>query len=219
MLKDKRLNLLAELTPKCGIAADIGTDHGYLGSELLSQGKCEEVWFTDISEPSLNKARQLVEKRGFGARARFFTGDGARPLPYAPDAAIIAGMGGHTICHILEQGKDKLKGAILVLGANTALKELRLWLSSNDYQISDECAVSEAGKYYVLLRAQAGQMRLNEEDLIVGPVLKNKHDKETLAYMQYRLRGALLAYDSASQSDTANLEQLRKETERWQKYL
>ena len=219
MLKDNRLRLLAEMTPSCNTAADIGTDHGFLGCELLETGRCCEVWFTDRSSPSLDKARQLVQQKMLSNRSHFFVGDGALPLPGTPDAAIIAGMGGHTIVHILEQGTDKLRDAKLILGPNTALAELRKWLSQHEYNITDEAAVCEAEKFYVILCAEAGKMELCEDDIIVGPVLKEKTDRDTRAYFQYRLRGACLALARAGESKSADLQKLRKETERWQKYL
>ena len=89
-LTDERLSEMIRMLPKCGIVADIGTDHGRLGAQLLLTGKCGKVWFSDISAPSLEKARGLIAQRGLQERAEFFVGDGARALPGAPDAAVIA---------------------------------------------------------------------------------------------------------------------------------
>lgn len=206
-------------TPRCGVAADIGTDHGILGCELLREGKCDTLWFTDISAESLNKARRLAEKSGFEERALFFTGDGAAVLPFPPDAAIIAGMGGHTIIHILDTGREKLKGTKLILGANTALYELRYFLAQNGYAITDEAAVREAGKFYVVFRAEEGHMDLDEDALRIGPELMKKTDTETMDYFRYRINGARIALERAGVSPNADTETLRKELERWQKLI
>ena len=210
---------LCELVPDCDLAADIGTDHGYLGCALLQTGKCRRVWFTDISADSLGKAERLIHEKGLESQARFFVGDGLEPLPYAPNAIIIAGMGGHTISGILDKAADKTRGATLVLGANTKVNELRRFLSTHGCVITEECAVSEAGRFYVLMRAESGSMRLDEEALEVGPVLAKKHDEDTLAYFQYRYNGAKIALERASQSPSADLNALRKEIQRWQKLI
>ena len=219
MLKDKRLRLLSALTPACNVAADIGTDHGYLGCELLESEKCREVWFTDISPGALAKAQRLAAQKGLEENARFYLGDGAQPLPGAPDAAIISGMGGHTICHILSLGEDKLRGSKLILGANTALKQLRLWLMQNHYTITDEAAVQEADKFYVILCAQDGKMELGEDELTAGPILMKRKDEETKEYFRYRLNGARIALERACVSENADTKNLREEMERWQKLL
>ena len=39
-LTDERLSEMIRMLPKCGIVADIGTDHGRLGAQLLLTGKC-----------------------------------------------------------------------------------------------------------------------------------------------------------------------------------
>ena len=44
-LTDERLSEMIRMLPKCGIVADIGTDHGRLGAQLLLTGKCGKVWF------------------------------------------------------------------------------------------------------------------------------------------------------------------------------
>ena len=59
---DARLNMLAALTPACSVAADVGADHGFLGAWLIENRRCERVQFLDISAPSLNKARKLIEE-------------------------------------------------------------------------------------------------------------------------------------------------------------
>ncbi len=207
------------MTPSCRIAADIGTDHGMLGCELLTSGKCEYVWFTDISKPSLAKARTRAESLGLTDRAAFYLGDGALALPGRPDTAIIAGMGGNTIVHILSCGLSILRGSILVLGANTALFALRKWLCDNAYSITDERAVSEAGRHYVLIRAQSGKSSYTWEELTAGPILINKTDTQTREYFAFRCGCAKTALDGASKSSDADITCLKKEWELWRSLM
>ena len=216
---DKRLSAILGFVPDCRVAADIGTDHGLLGCALLEENRCENVWFTDISEKSLEKAKRLVEKKNLAHRAAFFVGDGAQALPSKPDAAIIAGMGGKTICGILERGLCKLGESALVLGANTELGELRNVLCNNGFAITDEKAVREGRRFYVVVAAAPGNMKLKDDELLTGPILSKKTDEETKDYFIYRRRGVLIALEKAGASPNADTEALRKELELWEKLI
>ena len=99
---DPRLSLIAEVLGTCTCCADIGSDHGRLGAFLLQNHRCEHVCLTDISAPSLEKARKLISLLGLEEKASFYVGDGAQILDRPVDAAIIAGMGGETIAEIIE---------------------------------------------------------------------------------------------------------------------
>ena len=54
---DERLRAIEDLAPACRCFADIGCDHGRLGAQMLLSGRAQRVWFTDISAPSIEKAR------------------------------------------------------------------------------------------------------------------------------------------------------------------
>ena len=70
-LTDERLSEMIRMLPKCGIVADIGTDHGRLGAQLLLTGKCGKVWFSDISAPSLMETgRRITDERVVRAARR-----------------------------------------------------------------------------------------------------------------------------------------------------
>lgn len=219
MLKDKRLNTVFEMVPECGICADIGTDHGKLGCALLQAEKCETVWFSDLSSDSLQKARELAGRKGFTQRAAFFVGDGAACLPGSPDCAVIAGMGGQTICHILKEGIQKLADTILVLGANVGEGDLRRFLMENRFRIDEERAVEEGGRHYALMRVSAGEMNLSEEEILAGPILLRSRDAQTRSYAAARLTAAQAALNGALRSETADKEKLMFEVETWRKLI
>ena len=80
---DPRLTALADLCPACRVFADIGTDHGRLGAYLLQVGRCDRALLTDISTPSLEKARKLIGALSLTDRAEFFVGNGALRLTQA----------------------------------------------------------------------------------------------------------------------------------------
>ena len=117
---DPRLSMIADMLGACSCCADIGSDHGRLGAFLLQRGQCARMCLTDISDASLQKARKLIRLLGYEDKVDFCVGDGALALNRHVDAAVIAGMGGETIAHIIENSSGKLEGARLILQPNVA---------------------------------------------------------------------------------------------------
>lgn len=219
MLTDERLSNIIDLLPKCGIIADIGTDHGRLGAQLLLSGKCEKVWFSDISSPSLDKARKLTERLSLSDRSEFFVGDGAKAFPYAPDCAVIAGMGGATIKEILLGAGDKLMGTRLVLQPNVYIKELREALKDIGYKIADEkCVISQKRKY-ILIYAIPGESEYSYEELVAGPILLKEKPEAFLEYARFRKRVIEKALKGIEKSESADREEMNRELSVWEGIL
>ena len=61
---DERLKTVFDLFPACDIGAEIGADHGRLSCNLLAKGKVKHMLVTDISAPSLEKAKRLFRIHG-----------------------------------------------------------------------------------------------------------------------------------------------------------
>lgn len=215
-LTDARLTAIMEMLPVCRVTADIGADHGRLGVQLILSGHSDEVWFSDISADSLFKARALVERFKLNNQARFFVGDGAKALPTAPDAAVIAGMGGVTISQIITEAQGKFDNAFLVLQPNVGTTELRKSLMDNGFAICDERVVRAAKRWYVLIAARKGAARYSEKELIVGPKLLKKRNEALRGYAAFRLRVAEKAMQGAARSANAPLTALQTEAEIWE---
>ena len=54
-----RLECIVSMVDKCGTAADIGTDHGYVAEMLLKEGKCDKVIATDLNEGPLKEPKTI----------------------------------------------------------------------------------------------------------------------------------------------------------------
>ena len=214
---DPRLSMIAQMVGACACCADIGCDHGRLGAFLLQTDQCRRVQLTDISEPSLSKARALIHGLGFTDRVRFAVGDGLNALEAAPDAIVVAGMGGATIAQILQSGRDRLNGARLVLQPNVAAPQLRQALCALDYTITDERVVQDGGRCYVIIQAEPGKADYSLKQLIVGPVLLERMPEELKPYAAFRLRVAQKALSGAAASnDRAQREPLEREIGIWE---
>ena len=214
---DPRLSKIAEMLGTCPCCADIGSDHGRLGAFLLQNRRCERVCLTDISASSLDKARKLIRMLGLEEKTTFCVGDGAQILPVAVDAAVIAGMGGETIAHIIENAQGRLDGARLILQPNVAAPQLRRRLNAAGWMIQDEALVRDGRRIYLLIEAVQGTQQLSEIECEIGPVLLARRPALLKYYRQFRLRVARKALSGAEKgSDAQAIAALRREIEIWE---
>lgn len=184
---DDRLSRAAALFPACEYGADIGADHGRLSCFLLESGKAIRMCVADISADSLKKAEALLTERGLHDRADFRVGDGLSVLDRPAGAIAILGMGGHTLCGILNNGREKLKNAALVLSAHTDMPLVRRTLMELDYRIETEEIAFASNRFYCLLRAVPGLEILNEKQLCLGPRLMENIASHYPEYLQWRI--------------------------------
>ena len=99
----KRLAACAALVTPGGVVCDVGTDHAYLPAELLRRGQCTRAVATDIHAGPLEAAKRTLTEAGVLEQAELFLCDGlAQVQPEGITDVVIAGMGGETIIHILE---------------------------------------------------------------------------------------------------------------------
>lgn len=157
---ERRVNLtprlLAALDLLSGsrVVADIGCDHGKLTAALLQRGVCSRVIATDISEPSLEKARSLIRYIGLADRVDFRVGDGLSVLRLNEcDAITMLGMGGTLMRDILSTCETPLMGAkSVVLQPMRAQDDIREYLYRHGFQITDDRIVADHGRYYQVFR-------------------------------------------------------------------
>ena len=140
-MKSVRLNKLVSLVPNCELLADVGCDHGYVGIEVLRLGKAKRVAFSDVSQPSLNKARANCPKE-YKSVTSFHCQDGLGDIN--ADCAIIAGMGGLEIISILQNAKHLPNKLVLQPMRNQ--RDVRVFVSSKYEVVTDEKFFDE--KYY-----------------------------------------------------------------------
>ncbi len=153
-----RLQAAADMIKNAEHAADIGCDHGRLSVALLQQGRAKTVTASDISAPSLEKARLLAQKCGLSDRMHTVVSDGIAHLaPGTADAMIIAGMGGELIAKILSAAPDVTQSAkAIVMQPMRGVEELRLFFKENSLRIADEKLVLDAGRIYQILCVTPG---------------------------------------------------------------
>lgn len=183
----KRLAALAAYVPAGSVAADIGTDHANLPIFLIEKGVCPQIIATDLNPGPFRSAGRKVEEHNLSDKIDLRLGDGLKTLkPGEADVLVLAGMGGNTIREILAASPDVLKMVSkLVLQPMADPGDLRVWLASNGWKITDEKLVEDDGRIYVIIVSDPGQEKPEDPLLLeLGPRLLEKKDPLLGVYIE-----------------------------------
>ena len=189
MVWDERLRLAASLYEPCVLGADIGTDHAYLPWLLLREGICERMLLCDVSPKSIGQAEATVRKHHLEDRTELILADGLRALPETGCGCVsVMGMGGETMAQILLEGKDRLKGAVLVLSCHTEQSLVRRAVRDIGYRLTREELCRAGGRYYIVWRAEPGSWDPSEEELLYGSLMFKAPSSLLQGYCGWRVR-------------------------------
>ncbi len=183
-----RLAACAALVSSGGVVCDVGTDHAYLPAYLLRQGICTRAVATDIHEGPLEAARRTLTEAGVLERAELLLCDGLRAVrPDGITDVVVAGMGGETIVHILEDCPWKQQ-VQLILQPMTKAALLRQWMAEHGFGGWQETIAAEGERYYNILCARytGKNAVLSELEREVGCLTYT--DAVTLAYARRKLQ-------------------------------
>ena len=123
-------------------------------------------------------------------RIRFRLCDGLTPEDADKiDTIVIAGMGGDTICGILDRAEFCMDPRYtLLLQPMTRAEVLRYWLIYNEFEIVDEDLVEDGGILYsVIVAVFGGKTRLNEAELYSGAYAKLKDQPLFPAFLDQQI--------------------------------
>lgn len=186
-----RLEAVVDLCPKAKIIADIGCDHGLVTAELVLQNKTDMVIATEKSEQCLNKAISLADSINITPFVSFRQGDGFNAITKHDKIkfAVIAGMGGDEIIHILESKPKKLFN--FVLQPMKDVPKLREYLITHGFKILVDKLIKEDDKFYTVISVTKGSDRLAELEIFFGKT--NFTDNYEVFYEYLMLRQKQLA--------------------------
>lgn len=153
MKRSKRLQTLCGELHPCSVFADVGCDHGYMAQYMLENSLCDRAYISDISEPSLEKARRLLSEYIQEGRVQSFCCAGLEQVPRDAQQVLIAGMGGEEIVGILKTGFLPPR---LVLQPMKNSEKVRRFLLESGYPIVRDYTFSD-GKFYDVICAEQGQ--------------------------------------------------------------
>ena len=190
---DERLGAIAQLVldavshQESPWAADIGCDHGQLTAYLLERcGKLSMI-ASDVSAPSLEKAKKLFAAKGFGERVRTVVADGLGGIEHEVDVIVMAGMGAETILKIICEGREKIGGAKLILQANVDLPMLRTQLAEQGFVIEKEAYARAAGRRYVTLLVRSGEkQQMDAREALLGTAIHGISDDVQRDYFDWQ---------------------------------
>lgn len=182
MISD-RLAAIAYMIDSNKVVFDVGSDHGLLPCFLVESGISPKVYAGDIAEGPLNSAKENIEKRGLSDKVITVLSDGLTKANDDVDVVVIAGMGYHTIKHILDSC-DVTRYQNIIVQSNTDVELVRQYISDHEYTIEDERMIYD-GFYYQIIKFSADMHdKYSDVEIKYGPVLLKKRDHIFLDYLR-----------------------------------
>ena len=148
---NRRLEAIMAHIPQNGRGViDVGTDHGYLPAALFQRGYSGRLIAADINAEPLSKAKRTAESIGAEDVISLRLCDGLDGCDSSEvDTIVIAGMGGDTICGILDRAEWCMaREYTLILQPMTHPEILRKWLLDNGFSILGELLSAEEHRIY-----------------------------------------------------------------------
>lgn len=174
---DERLSFIASLVDY-GKVADVGCDHGKLSFFLVSTDRASKAIATDISAPSLKKARELALENGVTDILETRLGDGLSPVSSREvDMVIIAGLGGDVISSILAGARQEGKEfSHFLLSPNTHPEKVRAEIVRCGHKIVFDDTLACAGKVYTVIKTEEGEETLSDDEIKYGKFFRTSEN-------------------------------------------
>ncbi len=201
MARSKRILFLAELTKGFNSVLDIGTDHGLVLEKAFEKGYIHKGIASDLREKPLKSAENNLKNYP----VTFVISDGFLAIKEPFDLVIIAGMGAYLICDIMDNAPKE--DVTYILQPNDKTEILREYLMNHGFMITDEYLIQDKF-FYVILRVKRGVSKMNQEDLILGPILKTK--PESRKFYDQKIEQIDKIYNRADEKRKEELDKMRQ---------
>lgn len=207
-----RLQALADRVPPGVRLADVGTDHAYLPAWLLLNHQIPFAVCTDLRPGPLERAKATAERWEVSDRISLRLCDGlAGVAAQEVDCVVIAGMGGETILHILENApwsRDKT----CIVQPMSSLSDLRGGAGALGFSIVRETLVQEGETLYVILDLASGREEpLTAAERQVGRPAAHRGDPLWPRYLRQEQSRITRALDGLERSQKPADEPRRRE--------
>ncbi len=200
------LEVVADRETPC--VADIGCDHGQLTAYLLEKNDHLSMIASDVSAPSLEKAKRLFVQKGFGDRVRTVVADGLGGVDCPADVIVMAGMGAQTILKIITEGRAKIGGAKLIMQANVDLPMLREQLAALGFAVEKEAFSHAAGRRYVTMLAKAAAPAvMDAREALLGTAAQGIADKGQYGYFAWQRDVRVREMETVAGLNSANVKE------------
>lgn len=159
-----RLDTILSLIPHFASVVDVGADHAKVAIASVLLRDAAYATATDIGEGPLSRAKAAIRAEGLEENIKTVLTDGLTGVE-KHDVAVIAGMGGELILHILDTAEWTRDGDVtLILQPMTAGERLRAGLSEKGYRIIREEIAREGEKLYPVLLVRRGEETIETLD-------------------------------------------------------
>lgn len=177
-----RLMAIAKQVREGTIAADIGTDHGYLACYLAQKNCCKKVYASDLNPGPLKQAQLTVQACGLENRIITMLSDGVSKLPLEEISdVVVAGMGGDLILSIITDKRLCNPEKRLILQPMTKAEILRRGLFRLGFELIQETAVCDGRFVYTILVVQyTGIIREIDDFFALTGLLSGKTAEESV---------------------------------------
>lgn len=192
MALSKRLEQVATMIPPCQTVADVGTDHGFLAVALIEKEIAGQVIAIDVNRGPLESAKRFVKERRLEDHIECRLGDGLAVTTAGEiDCAVICGMGGELMQHIISVGPELLQ--TYVVQPQSHREELKKFLVAQGYGITDEQCLQEGKQYYDIWVVERGVTSVYNSlpsDSILweyGAILQERRSQTWVHHIQRRI--------------------------------
>lgn len=165
-MSKQRMDVVFSLIPQGEIIADVGCDHGILVNKLAQSNKCKLILASEISEKSLQKAKNNFRGGLVPVKFIFSNGLDAFDKNEYPDCVVIAGMGGLEIIDILSRC-DLSKIKTLIIQPMRDQFKVREFISKH-FKIKNDFIKYIKDKFYTFMYCESGTDLLSNEELYLG---------------------------------------------------
>ena len=158
------------MVDKCGVLADIGTDHGYLPIYLIRKNIIKKA----ISKGSCDKAYRNIVLYNMDNSIDVRCGNGLEVIGNDDDidCIVIAGTGGLLAISILKSNVSAVsRTSQLILQPQRDIDKVRQYIHSIGFKIENEDMIKEKGKYYTVIKAVKGSENFTDLENYFGRVL------------------------------------------------
>lgn len=223
MALSKRLEQVATMIPPCQTVADVGTDHGFLAVALIDKEIAQQVLAIDVNRGPLESAKGFVKERGLEQQITCRLGDGLAATAVGEvDCAVICGMGGELMQHIISVGPEWLQ--TYVLQPQSHREELKKFLVQQGYGITEEQCLQEGKQYYDIWVVERGTNSVYSTlpaDSILweyGALLKAQRPQVWVDYIQRRIDTlqSIVVHMREASTDNGEIRRMGKEIQELQ---
>lgn len=222
-----RLQTIANCVPiGTNVVVDIGTDHGYIPIYLIKNKTANKCIACDINPMPLSNAKKNITHYKMETQIETRLSNGLSKIKIGePDAVIIAGMGGMLIIDILKENTEVVKAiGLLILQPQLDIIEVRKYIHSIEFTITDEQMVYDEGKYYTVITSKPGRENMYSElDYMFGKKLIEKKDLVLKEFLQNKLKNLEVLRNNISKVETINsikrLGEIKKERRLYKEVL